>query len=287
MIHLLLSILLSVLTVSFFKLFERYGVNTFQAIMANYLTCIVVGNLLSPTTIILQPFWTEPWFGFTVVLGFVFISVFYAIGLTSQRMGVSVSMVAAKLSVVIPVTLAVLLHNEAMHYLKMVGVLLSLVAVYLISAKEETSQQSAGRWIWLLPVYVFVGSGIIDSTLNLMQRRFIPPAFAGDMVSTIFLFAFVFGIIVLLVRRESLQLKSIPWGIALGIPNYFCMYFLVRTLEQFEASFIFPINNIGIVICSTLVSMFFFKERLSGKNWIGFTLAIVSILLISLHDVIQ
>lgn len=282
MIFLLLSIFLSVLTVSFFKLFETYGVNTFQAIFINYITCILVGNLLSTDAIILHSFWLEPWFVYAFLLGFVFISVFYAIGLTSQKMGVSVSMVAAKLSVVIPVAMAFFLHGEVLGVFKIVGIILSLVAVFLISKKETTQQATNGKWIWLLPVFVFMGSGLIDATLKYMQQQFIPPANAGDMVSTIFLVAFVVGLVVIIVKKESIQLKSVGWGIALGVPNYFCMYFLVKTLEQFDASFIFPINNIAIVVCSTLISLVFFKEKMNAVNWSGFLLAILSILIISL-----
>ena len=230
MTFLLLSILLSVLTVSFFKLFERYNVHTFQAIFINYLTCIIVGNIQSEEAIILKPFWNEPWFLYALILGFVFISVFYSIGLTSQKMGVSVSMVAAKLSVVIPVGVSFLLHGEPLSVFKIGGILVSLVAVFLISKKQEDNTITKGKWLWLLPLYVFLGSGVIDTTLKYMQKQFIPPGNAGDMVSTIFLVAFIVGLCVLLAQKDSFQVKSIGWGIALGIPNYFCMFFLVKTL---------------------------------------------------------
>lgn len=281
MTFLVFSILLSVLTVCFFKLFEQYQVNTFQAIFINYITCIIVGNILSEDAILLQRFWADPWFVYALILGFMFISVFYCIGLTSQKMGVSVSMVAAKLSVVIPVGVAFLLHGETLGILKIAGILMSLVAVFLISKKQENQTSAQGKWLWLLPVYVFVGSGVIDTTLKHMQKEFIPPGNAGDMVSTIFLIAFMVGLLVLLTQKEKFQFKSIGWGIALGIPNYFCMFFLVKTLERFDATFIFPINNIAIVVCSTLVSILFFKEKMSTINRIGFVLAIASILIIS------
>lgn len=286
MMYLLLSVLLSVVAVSFFKLFEKYNVNTFQAIIVNYITCIVVGNSQSTSAIITQTFWKEPWFGYAAVLGFMFISVFYAIGLTSQKMGVSVSMVAAKLSVVIPVTISFLFYGEPLNVFKVMGILVSLAAVYLISKKEKKTTIGNNTLSWLLPVYVFVGSGVIDSTLKYMQREFIPPASAGDMLSTIFLVAFICGLLLLIAQRQRFEYRSIGWGIALGIPNYFCMYFLVKTLELFDATVIFPINNIAIVVCATLVSLSFFSEKLSRKNWVGFVLAIVSIGLISLSDVV-
>lgn len=281
MIFLLLSILTSVITVSFFKLFERYNVHTLQAIIGNYIFCVVIGNLIEEKAIITTPFWNEGWFPYACVLGFLFISIFYCIGETTQKMGVSVSMVAAKLSVIIPVIAAVALHHERLSLLQTSGIILSLMAVYLISKKEDAGG-SPNRYNWLLPAIVFVGSGLIDTLLHFVETHFIPPSDAGSIVSTIFLIAGILGSIVLVVQRVQLRLKHILWGFALGVPNYFSMFFLVKTLGTGDASMIFPVNNMGIVICSTLASMLFFHEKLNRMNWIGFVLALFSILIISL-----
>ncbi|MEQ8422363.1 MAG: EamA/RhaT family transporter, partial [Arenibacter algicola] len=41
------------------------------------------------------------------------------------------------------------------------------------------------------------------------------------------------------------------------------------------------INNVAIVMFSTLLGVVLFKERISIKNWMGITLAIISILLVA------
>ena len=51
----------------------------------------------------------------------------------------------------------------------------------------------------------------------------------------------------------------------------------------FESSGIFTVNNVSIVVLSTLLGILFFKERLLVKNWIGIGLAVVSIFLIALE----
>ena len=58
--------------------------------------------------------------------------------------------------------------------------------------------------------------------------------------------------------------------------------FLLETLSIFPASFIFPVNNIGIVAFSTMLAFVAFKEKLSATNYLGLVLALVSIILISL-----
>jgi drug/metabolite transporter (DMT)-like permease len=285
MIYLVLSIVFSTLTVSFFKVFHLKKVNTFQAIVVNYLTCGVIGTYLAKTPVYSVQFWQAPWLLYTVILGFLFISIFYLIALTAQKMSVAASMVSAKLSVVIPVLVAWQFLSESLSLTQIIGILISFIAVFFISARSEPNPEHANKEFWFLPILVFLGSGCIDALLKFLESRYIPAYSSDDIVTATFLFAFVFGSLSLLVQqiklKESIQVKSLAWGLLLGIPNYFSMYFLVETLAVFPASFIFPINNIGIVAFSTVLAFWAFSEKLSVKNYIGLGLAIASILLIS------
>ena len=285
MIYLILSILTSVIVVAYFKLFDKYNVNTFEAIVVNYLVCATMGNLLADTPGITTTFWNEGWFKYTLILGFLFISVFYSIAQTAQKIGVSVSMVAAKLSVAIPVLFALFIHNETLGLPKVTGILVSLIAVYFISQNASSKNNNTG--LWYLPFYVFLGSGLIDTILNHINKTYIPPFNTNHILSFVFLTAFLLGGLILVYQmftaKKRLSIKSIGWGIALGIPNYMCMYFLLKTLGAFtEASIVLPINNIGIVMASTLTGVFVFKEHLSNFNKIGLALAILSIIILSL-----
>jgi drug/metabolite transporter (DMT)-like permease len=280
-LYLLLSISLSVLTVLCFKWFDQYGIPTFQAIVVNYVVCVLVGNVLATKPIIATPFWQQDWFVFTVVLGVLFISIFYAIGRTAQQLGVSVSMVAAKLSVVVPVIAATVLHGESFTLAKVIGIVLSLVAVWFMQRPSSGNQPKALR-LWILPIIVFVGSGLIDTLLKFLQQQYMPPATANDIVSTVFLVACLIGLLLLLILRLPLTLRTIGWGILIGVPNYFCMYFLVKTLAYFDATMVFPINNIAIVIGAALLSWYLFQEHLTKRNLIGMLTAIVSILILAL-----
>ncbi len=289
MIFLILSIIASTITVSFFKIFERVGVNTLQGIIFNYITCAVLGNLITnETPVITTDFYNQPWFPYTLLLGFLFISIFFAIGETSQKMGVSVSMVSAKLSVVVPIVFALLFFSESLTVFQIAGIVLSLLAVYFISQKHNDGSTKTKN-IWILPAIVFIGSGIIDTTLNLIQKRFIPAVSEAYVITTVFSIAFVLGALFLtylvVFKNEKVAFKNVYWGMFLGIPNYFSMLFLVKTLSYFPtaSATIFPINNIVIVAASTLVSVLFFKEKLNTKNIIGLTLSLIAIALISIQ----
>jgi drug/metabolite transporter (DMT)-like permease len=280
MIFLILSILFSSITVSFFKVFELKKVDTFQAIIVNYFTCSIIGSFFADNLLWSKAVWNSEWIYFAILLGLLFIGIFYCIALTAQKISVSASMVAAKLSVVVPVLMAWMLYNETLNAPKMVGISISLIAVYFISNKKDGGSAKLAH-LWFLPVLVFLGSGSIDTLLNYLEEHFIPPFSADDIVTSAFFFAFVAGMILLLVLNLKLNRKAILWGFFLGIPNYFSMYFLVKTLGAFPASYIFPINNIGIVALSTLIALLAFKEHLNKQNIFGLSLAIIAILLIS------
>ena len=106
--------------------------------------------------------------------------------------------------------------------------------------------------------------------------------------ATIFASAGILGllsVIIIVIRGKlKLQLKNIVAGICLGVPNYFSIYFLVKALRTglLDSSGIFTVNNVAIVMLSTLIGILLFTERLQKKNWIGITFAILSILLIAL-----
>jgi uncharacterized membrane protein len=48
-----------------------------------------------------------------------------------------------------------------------------------------------------------------------------------------------------------------------------------------EASMMFPLNNVGIILATTIGAIWLFQERLSRVNWWGFGLAIAAIVLIA------
>ena len=135
-----------------------------------------------------------------------------------------------------------------------------------------------------LPSVVPVEDDEISKQLDENELDQIGNFFSGSL----FGIAAFFGLIILLIKtikkREAFGLKNIIAGIALGIPNYFSIVFLIKALqtEGFESSTLFTINNVGIVIVSTLVGILLFKEQFSLKNKIGIVLAIVGIVIVAL-----
>lgn len=286
MLDLVLSVLFSSLIFVIFKLFSIYKVETLYAIITNYVVACSVGLFYYTGEVSITELPEKPWFLGTLALGLLFIIVFNLMAATSQHLGVSVASVATKMSLVIPVLIGVFIYNEELGVFKILGIILALAAVYFASVKEKTTAFKTASL--LLPFLTFMGSGVIDASLGYFQKEFITPTELPLFSAIVFASAAFVGLIYILLKTfkkpVKINLRNILGGICLGIPNYFSIYFLLRALQNdnLNSASIFTINNVAIVMFSTLLGIILFKEKISTKNWGGIVLAIASIILVAL-----
>ena len=286
MIYLLLSILASTLIFIIFNLVGKYKINTLQVIVINYFTAFTTGLLSSSEKANINKIVNTDWFYGAIFLGFLFIAIFNIMALTSQRNGLSVASVASKMSVIIPVIFGLYAYNESLSFQKGIGIALALLAVYLTSAKSK-SESFSTKGLWL-PILLFFGSGVIDTSIKFLETTYVSKNGIPIFSATIFVIAGIIGIVILSAKAIKgtfkFDYRSIFFFFLLGIVNYYSIYTLLKALqfEGFESSTIFTVNNVAIVMLSTIIGLIAFKEKLLTKNWIGISIAIVSIILVTL-----
>lgn len=286
MIYLLLSITASTLIFIVFKLLDRYNINTLQAIVVNYFTACLFGIWSYDEPLNIKEIANSQWLFGALGLGFLFIAIFNVMALTAQRNGLSVASVASKMSVIIPIIFGIYAYQEGVGAQKIIGILLALIAVYLTSVRPKTTKNlTKGLW---LPIVLFFGSGIIDTSIKYLETRYVSENGIPIFSATIFAFAFIIGCGILSYKHikqpKKLPLKAVIAGSILGIVNYFSIYYLLKALnhESLESSTLFTVNNVAIVMVSTLLGLIVFKETISKTNWFGIVLAVVSIVLVTL-----
>lgn len=284
MIYLVLSIISSTLIFVIFKYFQKFEVNNLAAIVINYFVASTFGIILSDSEKIAEIIFA-PWLINALIIGGCFIILFLLIALTTQKIGMSVASISNKMSVVIPIVAAVFIYNDSMPVMKAVAILIAVVSVYLSSIKEGSVQ--IDRKYLLLPIVLFVGNGFIDTFIKYTEYTVLPSDETSLFLTALFVCAGLFGLIIAVIKRINLfEKKNIIAGIILGLPNYGSIYFLIKTLELpgLESSVIFPINNVAIVICSAVMGVVLFKEKLSIKNKSGIALAVLAIAIIAKYS---
>jgi len=204
MIYFILAILTSSSILILFKVFERYRVNTIQAITINYLMALTISFFSVPEKISVQDFSGARWLYLALILGGLFIAAFYLFARSAQKAGVAVTAISSRMSVMIPVMVGFFLFNEPSGLAKIGGILVALVALYLTLIKEEKKELKL-KYI-LLPLLVFLFTGIVDSLLKTAKQLFIENEQEHALfLATIFSLSFVIGLVVQLVKGNILN----------------------------------------------------------------------------------
>jgi drug/metabolite transporter (DMT)-like permease len=292
MLYLIGSIILtSWLTLSF-KIIERLRINTFQAIVFNYITCVITGSILNGKFPLQQTILREDWFRWALLMGATFISLFNLVALTTQKIGVSVATVANKLSLVVPFMFSIYFYQENINAGKAAGILLALVAVVLTCMrKTESPDDMKSHWltsaVFILPFFLFLGSGLLDTMIKYVEQTFLHENNYNSYLVSAFASAATVGItiliLLLLTGRQKFSFRAVLAGMAVGIPNYFSIWCLIKVLKANpgKSSAIIPVNNMGIVLFSAVVAWLAFHEKLTIVNWTGIILSMLSIALIA------
>ena len=283
--YLLFSILSSTAVVIIFKLIQKHGVNTFNAIIINYVAALCLGYGLNRTGSAADITF-ETWLGPAIIIGVLFMVMFYVIGMTAQKVGVTVTSVAGKMSVVIPVIFSILYYSEPVDVLKGSGLAMALLALFLASLRHKSVKVKA-KYL-PLPFILFAGSGTVDSMVKYTQEAHIDDNNIFLFTAVLFTFSAISGLIVRGFTstpfKSLLKGKDLFFGTILGISNWGTLFFFVNALNHspFDSSVIFALNNIGIVALTAFSAIIIFREKLTNLNWLGILLSFISIYILSL-----
>lgn len=281
MIYLLLTILSSTSIYVIFRLAKNYSCNLTGLISLNYLvaTLLGFGFLTEFNSVLLSG--SKSWLLFAVLLGILFIVVFYLIGNSSQKAGITVTTLANKLSLIFPVLFSLVYFNEQISPVKYIGLVTAVIAVFLTVFKPDI--RKTNLLYFVLPVSIFISSGITDSLVKYIQTLKIDDTESAVFSSFVFLVAFIISLIISMFNKKMnwkiIHSPTLVFGVLLGLVNFGSLYFLISALNKsnLESSLVFTIINISIVLLSAFTGRVIFNEKLSKINMAGILLAIVSI----------
>ena len=284
MIYLLLSILSSSVIFITFKVTERFKTNLIKLITVNYLVAAILGFSFNRHPISILNVFTSEWLPYALLIGFSFILMFFLIGYSTRISGVAVTSIAGKLSMVIPILFSILYFSEKSTILKISGLILATIAVFLTSYRPIDKAKNIK--LIVIPIAIFLGSGITDSIVKYAQTYHVPNSLSLLFPAVVFLTALLLGLIFILIKPKSISknisIAELIGGTILGIANFGSLYFFILALNnsKLDSSVVFGLNNICIVLFSILIGMAIFKEKFSKVNFAGVLMAIIAILIL-------
>lgn len=291
----LFSVACSVAVSVLLKLSPRWQIDLRQAIGGSYLvaTALVIFVMHPSPALLLQPISGPAW-PVLIALGILLPSLFLVLATSVEHTGIVITDAAQRLSLLISLIAAFTLFGEVWTAQKGIGIGIGLVAIACIVTKRGSGGEAAaggtrhrargGSWYW--PVIVFFGTALIDVLFKRMAQLTGVPF--GDMLLATFVLAFAISVLhlaVLYVRgRARWAWRHAGMAVAIGLFNFGNIVFYVEAHRHLARSpaLVFSTMNIGVIVLSAIIGLWFFGERLSRFNRGGLVLAVAAVAVLAL-----
>ena len=182
-----------------FKYFGKYGVNNLQAIIVNYFTAGTLSLIVAHNNdikISLPDIIYSTYIIPSLIIGFLFIVTFNLLAFGTQKIGIAISTVANKMSMIIPVIIGISLFSEKLGMFKLIGIVLAISAIYMTSTKS--GKLSFDKKFLPIILLIFFGQGMADGTLSWAQKFSINDENTPLFFASVFLIAGILGSVFLI-----------------------------------------------------------------------------------------
>ena len=290
MLYILLTILFITLIGITFKVFPKYDIDAFQAIVINYSICVLVAWGHSGTFPINSINTQAPWFNYALGLSICFIIGFYLQSVIFRIFGLAIASIVLKLSLLLTAIFSIIYYQEALPLSKMVGLLLALSAIIMVSFPKKskiTSRKRIKIKDWMILFISYLIAAAVETGFIFIERSVSTETADPQFIGTATGFAFIWGCILQGYRfwkgESQIAMKNFMAGIGLGIVNYLTFWGMLKSVATgIDPSVVFTSINIGVILVAALLGISLFKEKLSKTNIVGIVTAVVAVFLIAI-----
>ena len=206
-----------------------------------------------------------------------------------QLSGIVVTAALVRLSIVLPILVAMIFWQEIPNLWQTIGLLLTFVAIPLLSQREKEPTyaftpdkpevpQGLG---FAIAITILLVTGISRLTMKAFNEM-CPIDEKSLYMSLLFGVATVIYLGICLYQRTWPNWWEVFYGVLIGVCNVGGSWALLIALDQVSALIAFPMSSSGGVLFTMFVGMVFLHERLSRTSLIGALLAVIALIFVNL-----
>lgn len=198
-----------------------------------------------------------------------------------KQNGASISGMFAKLGILIPMIISIVLWNELPSQIQSIGILVAMIAIVIANRPIRKDKVNAGSVAMLLLLFVVGG---FAEFLNKIFQRLVSLEYKPIFLFIVFATAFLLSLIQYIIGDNKPLKKghALVIGSLIGIPNLFASFFLLNALDVFPAAIVFPAYSAGSILLISVLSVILFKETLYKKDVAAIGLTMGSLILLNL-----
>ena len=278
--YLLLTILCSTSIALILKYSDTKKGEPIVLLAGNYLVASIISLLFILFTEDVQFSIYTLFFG--LGLGLLFVLSFFAFAKAISYAGTGLATTSSRLSVIIPIVFSIIIFNETPSEFQILGFVFTVITFILFYFSISDGHKTGDGFLkYILLLAVLFGIGINDFSMKIF-KSWRPGQEEPFFVFFIFTSAFVYASIYIAFKRIKIVKHTALWGLTLGVPNVFSTIFLLGALTLLPAILVYPLINVGIIIFTTLLAFFIWKEKLNRWGILALASGILAILFLSL-----
>ncbi|WP_431295072.1 hypothetical protein [Pedobacter sp. P26] len=168
---------------------------------------------------------TAPWPVY-IALAILLPSIFLFLAASVKKLGIVKTDIAQRLSLFIPILAAYFIFKEDFNNLKIIGLAIGFVAIFLTFLRKSDHQEARKESL-LYPIMVFVGFGVIDVLFK--QIALYKELPYTTSLFTVFCLSFVVSLLIVITMvisgKIKLQLVNVVCGLILGFLTLATFFF--------------------------------------------------------------
>lgn len=224
-------------------------------------------------------------------------AVMFALAYSASTIGLMVALKNGPLSItsllfsyslIIPTLYGILCLNEPVKVTMCVGFALLVLALAMVNFTKKQPGQTGFRVNakWLVSLLIaFIGNGLC-STIQKMQQVAFDSQYNNEfMIIALIIVTVLLLIVSLLTERKqflSLFRGGWYWAVSCGLTNGLTNLFVLILTGMVAVSLMFPVISAGNIILASLISIYFYKEKLQKTQLLGIGVGVVSIIFLNI-----
>jgi drug/metabolite transporter (DMT)-like permease len=277
-IWLLLSLMMEFGFGQLFKWAEQKGCHAPTVVTTNYLVLASIlliflwftGRLQIPPAAV----------GVGAITGAVFISSMSLMTHVLRLLRVASVLTAFRLSIVVPVGLGVLLWDEPLSGLQILGLGMALVALLLMSRHAQHRTAVRGLKALALLAMIFVLQGMSTSCLRWVHYAGLDPAHLQVLMVIGFTAGTIGGTVLLWEARQRIRRFDLAVGAGIGVYNLLALTAVLIALKHMPGTVFFPLVGCGVVILDNVTAPLLWKEPISRAAVLGVGVGVLAVILV-------
>lgn len=191
----------------------------------------------------------------------------------------SLSTLVLQCSLIIPTMYGFVILKEEISVFAKIGIALIFLCLILVNPGGKSGKIPAKWYVWV--IMSFIGNGMCSTVQKMQQLKF-DGAYKTEFMITALLIVFAVMTVFGLIKKEGRTKGIVKYAAAQGVSNGVLNMLVMVLTALLPTAVLFPAVLSGGMIIAFIASVTVFKERLTARQYIGYGIGVVSVILSSL-----